>query len=238
MEWQTVKTIIIIAVIILVTGVLFFASLNQQEAAIKESTENEFAEKVVEEEESVVSPGPRKVVEEVEETENKPLLISPLNNPNERIRLKKHGDYITPENSPVSPERFQGYHAGVDMEVFPEELGSAVEVKAACGGSVIEKKWVNGYGGVLVMACELEGEAVTMLYGHLNISSTKFNKGDNVRAGEVIGNLGAENSRETDKERKHLHFSIHKGKEIELRGYVKTEPELEAWLDPCDYICI
>jgi len=188
---------------------------------------------------TAVLPGAATGSPQLSETANivKPELVSPLDKPSERIRLKKFGDYITPENSPVSPERFRGYHTGVDFEVFPEELSGAVEVKAMCGGNILLKKWVSGYGGVLVTACELAGEPVTVLYGHLSLASIDYQIGDSLMAGEVFGRLGADNSRETDGERKHLHLSIHRGKTVNLKGYVNTEAELKDWIDPCNYIC-
>jgi len=44
--------------------------------------------------------------------------------------------------------------------------------------------------------------------------------------------LGDHESAETDGERKHLHFGIHKGSDIDMRGYVAIEEELENWIDP------
>ena len=59
-----------------------------------------------------------------------------------------------------------------------------------------------------------------------------YNKvGDFVEAGSVLGFLGKGFSKETDNERKHLHLGIHKGKTINVSGYVKTKQELENWID-------
>jgi len=44
--------------------------------------------------------------------------------------------------------------------------------------------------------------------------------------------LGKGYSDETDGERKHLHFAIHKGTKIDVRGYVQTKGELQDWLNP------
>lgn len=168
---------------------------------------------------------------------SKPQFISPLDKPKKRIRLKKFGDFITPDNSPVSPERFRGYHTGADFEVFPEELNGEVKVRAMCDGNIREKKWVNGYGGVVIMDCEINDKPVTVLYGHLNLKSVIVQAQDMLEAGEIVGSLGADNSQETDRERKHLHLSIHQGKTINLKGYVSQEVALDGWLDPCNYIC-
>jgi hypothetical protein len=32
------------------------------------------------------------------------------------LQKKPFGIYITPENSPVQPENFTGYHTGIDVE--------------------------------------------------------------------------------------------------------------------------
>jgi murein DD-endopeptidase MepM/ murein hydrolase activator NlpD len=233
MNWQTAKSIILVGVIVLVSGILFYGALNKvEEEDLKIAEEKAAKENNLETEVAPAVTGPRK-----EATPEKAEFISPLSEPDKRIRLKRFGDFITPETSPVSPERFRGYHTGVDMEVFPDELNSAVEARAACAGKIIEKKWVNGYGGVVVTGCETEGEAVTALYGHLNLASISSSIGDIIMAGDMLGNLGADNSQETDKERKHLHFAIHKGDTVNLKGYVSTEAGLKDWLDPCEFIC-
>jgi len=161
----------------------------------------------------------------------------PLDRPEERITKKDFGMYITPEDSPIDNERFRGYHTGVDWEVFADELGEAVPVKAMCSGELVYRNDVSGYGGVAVQACELKGEPVTVLYGHLDLASIDFRKSDSIESGEVIGELGKHESAETAGERKHLHLGIHKGPEVELAGYVDAQDKLTAWLDPCQYVC-
>ena len=54
--------------------------------------------------------------------------------------------------------------------------------------------------------------------------------------GDVVGVLGAAFSKETAGERKHLHFGIHKGVRLDLRGYVDAKEALANWLDPWQYI--
>lgn len=157
----------------------------------------------------------------------------PISQEKQRVTKKPFGIFITPENSPVSPERFRGWHSGVDYETLPSEEDQDVTVLAACSGEVLSKRWVSGYGGVLVQRCTSpEGEAVTTLYGHLNIDSIDTNVGDRLTVGMPIGVLGAGYSDETDNERKHLHFAIHKGSQVELRGYAQQQSELDAWIDP------
>lgn len=161
----------------------------------------------------------------------------PLDRSKERITKKPFGIYITPKNSPVQPEKFQGYHTGTDFEIFPEELSTDVAVRAVCNGKLILKKYAGSYGGVAVEACELNNQIITVVYGHLNLASINAKEGDDLSAGDFLGNLGKAYSAETDGERKHLHFGFHKGDTANILGYVNVESQLSDWLDPCAYVC-
>jgi murein DD-endopeptidase MepM/ murein hydrolase activator NlpD len=143
------------------------------------------------------------------------------------VTKKPFGIFITPEDSPVSPEKFTGYHTGTDFELFDDE--ETIDVTAICDGNVLYKKWVKGYGGVLIQNCMIDEEDVTVLYGHLALSSLTNN--DHLLRGEKIGTLGKGFTEETDGERPHLHLAVHRGPEIELKGYVDTEEKLTNWID-------
>lgn len=146
---------------------------------------------------------------------------------------KKHfGMFISPEDSPVEPERFTGYHTGTDFELLPGEHAEHTVVSAACAGQVLLREWIGGYGGVVIQRCTLHGETVTALYGHVSLASVTASPGDLLAAGDAVGTLGAAYSSETDGERAHLHFSIHKGSGREFRGYVRSAAELSDWADP------
>ena len=161
---------------------------------------------------------------------------APLPNAQARITKKPFGVYITPKNSPVQPERFQGFHTGTDFEIFPEELNAAVPVKTICAGKLLLKKSATGYGGVAVESCELNNQPVTVIYGHLKLISIASNVRDNLNAGDILGILGADKSAETDGERKHLHLGIYKGTSINILGYVQSQAELSGWFNPEDYL--
>lgn len=163
---------------------------------------------------------------------NGPRLSAPIDNAVERVTKKPFGIYIAPQTSPIQPERFLGYHTGTDFEIFDGEQDDDVIIKAICSGSVLEKKYVSGYGGVLVQSCNIDNQPVAVLYGHLKLDSIGPNKGDSIGSGQKIAVLGQGNSQETDFERKHLHLAIHKGRGINYRGYVSAEKELSDWLDP------
>jgi Peptidase family M23 len=161
-----------------------------------------------------------------------PLVAEPIINAKARITKKPFGIYITPVNSPVQPERFSGYHTGTDFEITNQELTQNIGIFAVCDGKLLIRQWVSGYGGVIVQSCLIKEEAVTVLYGHLNISeSDTLVAGNNVKAGEPLSILGTPYSHDTDGERKHLHLAIHKGIAIDYRGYVQNETELSNWVD-------
>ncbi|MBI2552772.1 M23 family metallopeptidase [Candidatus Uhrbacteria bacterium] len=183
---------------------------------------------------------------------------APIDRAAARVTKKPFGLKVAPENSPVQPERFSGYHTAVDFEVSDEEKDRDVEVRAFCGGTIREKRTADGYGGVVVQECVLGDQAVTVVYGHLKIDPSpppsptrgegekkgespfqegeKEGVGEYVAPGDIIGVLGAGGTSETDGERKHLHFGIHKGTRLDLRGYVKSKTELDQWLNPWQYI--
>ena len=149
----------------------------------------------------------------------------------ERITKKPFGIKISPENSPISPERFSGYHTGIDYETFENEQNIDVEIFAICSGKLLRKERISGYGGVVIQECELEGQPVTVLYGHIQLNSVEQEPGEHIFLGDSLALLGEAFSKDTDNERKHLHLGIHKGVIIDIRGYVQNESELENWID-------
>ena len=161
--------------------------------------------------------------------------VAPLERVGERVTKKPFGIFITPKNSPVQPEHFSGYHTGTDFEIFPEELNADVLVHAVCAGKIKMKKYATGYGGVMVEDCMLNGNPITVIYGHLKLASIQKNVGDSLATGEMVGILGADKSVETSGERKHLHLGFHNGTSLNILGYVQSKSQLSGWLNPCDY---
>ena len=188
--------------------------------------------------------GEKTVTKEVNTNLNQPTINKaenipavPLSQAGQRVTKKPFGIFITPATSPVQPERFHGYHTGADFEILPGEENADVLVRAVCEGKLRVRQFVSGYGGVAIQDCQLGGENVTVLYGHLSLTSVKWEVGNEILESEVIGNLGEPAKGETDGERKHLHLAIHKGTGINYRGYVNSKNELSAWVDPCLYFC-
>lgn len=164
-------------------------------------------------------------------TENPPEIIFPIAQFEKGITKKPFGIYITPKNSPVQPERFSGYHTGVDVE--NEDAKVDVPVYAICDGKIVVKRWISGYGGTIVLKCNIGNEEIYVLYGHLNPDS--FIKNSSAKKREEIAILGQGYSQQTDFERKHLHFAIRKNN-LDFRGYVQTKTELKEWYNPVSFL--
>lgn len=156
-------------------------------------------------------------------------LVIPVADFHNRITKKLFGTYITPSNSPVQPERFTGYHAGVDVEY--DDVTSDVAVHAIANGRVVYAGWVSGYGGVTLLQHTIEGIPHLVVYGHLRPSSL-LAVNTEVTQDQQIGLLGTAYSQETDGERRHLHFAVLRGIVVDLRGYSSTQAGLGNWIDP------
>lgn len=161
----------------------------------------------------------------------------PLDQAVKRVVKKPFGLFVAPDASPVQPERFRGYHTGADFEILPGEEDEDVPMRAICSGKLRLKQFVSGYGGTVVQSCQISGQSVTVLYGHLSLASVNFKAGDEIKKRDIIGNLGNPAKSETDDERKHLHLAIRKGAQVDYRGYVDSQNELSDWIDPCWYFC-
>lgn len=155
----------------------------------------------------------------------------------ERVTKKPFGILIDPKTSPVQPERFRGYHTGIDFETFSDEADIDVPVHAICTGPLLAKRMATGYGGVVVQSCTLDGQHATVVYGHVRLASIEASVGDTLKEGDMLGVLGMGYSEETDDERKHLHLGIHRGTAVNIRGYVASKQELDQWIDPCRFVC-
>lgn len=162
---------------------------------------------------------------------------APLTRSIERVSKKPFGIFISPQNSPVQPEKFHGYHTGADFEIFPEEADTDVAVHAVCAGRLKVKEYATGYGGVAVQGCIIDGQPITVVYGHLKLASITAGVGDSLNVGDTLGILGRGYSAETDGERKHLHLGFHKGLGVDILGYVQNQSELGSWIDPCNLVC-
>ena len=161
-----------------------------------------------------------------------PEISIPIADALTRVTKKPFGIKITPQTSPVQPERFAGYHTGADFETTLEEQTIDVAISAICTGTLLQARTASGYGGVAVQSCRIDDSDVTVVYGHVRLSSIAQKAGDTITVGQQFAVLGTGESVETDGERKHLHLGIHKGTAINIKGYVQTAAELSGWIDP------
>lgn len=161
-----------------------------------------------------------------------PGVVAPISNAKARITKILFGTYVTPQNSPIQPERFTGYHTGLDFETFSGEQTTDVPINVICTGKLLVKGYASGYGGYAVQACTIFSQAVTVIYGHLRESSIQPAVGQELMAGDHLALLGTGYSTETDGERKHLHLGIHLGTAVNILGYVPDKNQLSGWLDP------
>lgn len=142
--------------------------------------------------------------------------------------------YVTPDpdQNPIDPpERFTGYHTALDFEILPGEKTQEIPVRAVCDGPVVQSGFIEGYGGAVIQQCTLNSQTVTTLYGHLKTESLASPQAQ-LQIGDQLGILADHNSEDSGQTRKHLHLGIHKGPEIDVRGYVQNEEELGSFLDP------
>ena len=153
-----------------------------------------------------------------------------------RITKKPFGIYVSPGNSPVTPEKFTGYHTGVDFETTSAEANIDVPVYAICSGKILISQFGSGYGGMVVESCTLDGNPITVVYGHVRLTSVSTKVGGTIKAGDFLANLGTGYSSETDGERKHLHLGIHKGATPNTSGYVANKSSLINWIDFEQYL--
>lgn len=161
-------------------------------------------------------------------------LQQPLDHASRRSTPLSFGMKVAPdqEHNPIHPpERFSGYHVATDFEVMQEELEADVPVYAICSGKILFSGFAEGYGGVIVQRCTIRKNAVTVVYGHLTLTSLP-KKNARLNAGYRLALLAPARSHDSDGNRKHLHLGIHRGTSQDLRGYVQTEQDLSEYIDP------
>ena len=162
-------------------------------------------------------------------------MAAPLQRAGQHPTALRFGMHVTPDpkTNPIDPpERFEGYHAALDFETFEDEQTIDVLVYAICDGEVYYSGFAAGYGGLLVQRCTISAEPVTVIYGHLDGGDELVKKGTVLYAGDPLAKLADAHSHWSDGNRKHLHLGIHRGDNIDERGYVQSEAELAEFIDP------
>ncbi len=173
------------------------------------------------------------------EPEPAPTLVYPMTEYETRITVRGYGQRVTAADrqglSCGAP--FEGLHTGDDLEATGSaDLAAEIPVYAIADGTVRQVRSVSGYGGLIVIEHELGGAAYTAYYGHVDLASTALSPGDTVAVNQEIAVLGAHCSAETSNERKHLHFAIRRGTDIDVRGYVQSQSTLSEWVDPTELL--
>jgi hypothetical protein len=117
-------------------------------------------------------------------------------------------------------------HFGIDLA----QLGK-VEIKAVADGVVSRSYLSTSYGECIRIIHSIEGEQWESLYAHMKTGSRKFNDGDSVKQGEVIGIMG--NTGYSFGQ--HLHFEVHqpswetdKRYSVDPMLYLKEEEEVKG----------
>jgi murein DD-endopeptidase MepM/ murein hydrolase activator NlpD len=159
--------------------------------------------------------------------------IAPIEGFTTRNTKKNFGLYVTPNNSPISPEKFTGYHTGVDIEYG--DVTTDVPVKAVAAGTVKVARFIDGYGGLVGIEHDWNDKKLFVVYGHLDPKSL-VKENVPVAQGDIVGVLGDKSADETDNERKHLHFGVRRSADTNLRGYSTSAESLRDWFNPYDLI--
>jgi murein DD-endopeptidase MepM/ murein hydrolase activator NlpD len=163
---------------------------------------------------------------------NRNSLTEPVEKFKQRVTKKPFGLYVSPTNSPISPEKFTGFHTGADSEY--QDITGNVPVYAIADCVVVLSKTASGYGGVFVVKFIFDNHPYTAIYGHIRPTSLP-KVGQTFTRGEEIALLGTGYSKETDGERRHLHLGIMPGSSPNIKGYVQHKTDLKNWLDPMTF---
>lgn len=166
----------------------------------------------------------------------KQLWFYPITKFANRGYLKKFGALIGEKfyanREELFPTQYFGFHSGVDLEISPKENPNSINVPvyAVAIGKILFAGEVQGYGGVVIQQIDASH---TALYGHVKLSSVKYQVDEIAVGGKVICDLGDAFSPETGGERKHLHFGIHRGIDLYFFGHEQTKESLDLnWVDP------
>ncbi|MFA9558406.1 peptidoglycan DD-metalloendopeptidase family protein [Evansella sp. AB-rgal1] len=119
-------------------------------------------------------------------------------------------------------ERWGRMHRGVDIGLGGRS--GDIPIVAFAEGKVIESKYMNDFGNMVVIEHTLDGELYHSLYAHLQNRAVKI--GDYVTMGSFLGYMGNTGSVQptpspsNPRAGTHLHFEIHRGGCWDLRTNV------------------
>ncbi|WP_157411968.1 M23 family metallopeptidase [Agreia sp. Leaf283] len=93
-------------------------------------------------------------------------------------------------------------HQGID---FNPGMGAPIQVIADGTVRLAQKSDAGGYGCYVIVDHNVNGMKFASLYGHMQCSSVAMSKGEDVKVGQQVGNVGSTGTSTGA----HLHFEIH-----------------------------
>lgn len=93
-------------------------------------------------------------------------------------------------------------HTGTDFAA-PD----GTQILAAADGTVSTAEFSGGYGGLILIEQTIDGQTVATAYAHMRQHGIQVTPGDQVRAGQHIGDVGSSG----DSTGAHLHFEVRPG---------------------------
>lgn len=140
---------------------------------------------------------------------------------------EKSNPEIMPPGQLTSPYGNRGgeQHLGQDISTGAPDT----PIFAWYGGTVTQAGPANGFGNWIVIEHDVDGEALTTVYGHMYDDGVLVNEGDEVKAGEKIGIEGSMGQSSGP----HVHFEVHEG-EWTQGGGIDPKPYLEDAVNPDD----
>ena len=122
-----------------------------------------------------------------------------------------------PRVHPISGE--SSFHTGTDFAA-PD----GTPILAAADGTVTVAQFSGGYGGLIVIEHSIAGQTVATAYGHMWETGIHVSPGDQVTAGQHIGDVGSSGNSTGP----HLHFEVRPG------GTDGEHSDPAAWLNAHD----
>ena len=93
-------------------------------------------------------------------------------------------------------------HQGID---FNPGMGAPIQVVADGTVRLAQKSDAGGYGCYVIVDHNVNGMKFASLYGHMQCASVAMSKGEDVKVGQQVGNVGSTGTSTGA----HLHFEIH-----------------------------
>ncbi|WP_275899453.1 murein hydrolase activator EnvC family protein [Bacillus piscicola] len=115
------------------------------------------------------------------------------------------GSLMKPATGRITSEygqRWGRMHHGIDIG---QGGRSNVPIAAAADGTVVQARYMNGYGNAVLISHRIDGRQVTTLYAHM--SASLVSTGQRVSRGQQIGVMGNTGNSKGP----HLHFEVHEG---------------------------